>query len=261
MPDDTTFQFPDVVPDREPLRLLGPAGEKFTFLKTGATTDGSFVLAIADTPPGAGPLPHVHRYSDEWWYIAEGTAQMQMGTGNYPEGKVPGKNAPRDVLHTLTAKKGTLVYGPRYMIHGYKNIGDKPAKIVTVWAPDKGVTDYFKAVAQPLPDPDNPPPINEKNKALFVSEAPRFGIDQSASFDQYIEKVDDKFPHTESNKEALLKLLSKYTKAPAAPAAAPATGEQGAGTVSIWVAVALGLTLLVACLFLLRKKQVPGKGP
>jgi mannose-6-phosphate isomerase-like protein (cupin superfamily) len=257
-PDDTTFQFPDVEPDPEPLRLLGPAGEQFTFLKTGATTDGSFVLAIADTPPGAGPLPHVHRNTDEWFYIAEGTVQMQMGSRAYPAGEVPGKNAPRAVLHTMNANRGTLLYGPRNVIHGYKNIGDKPAKIITVWAPDKGVTDYFKAVAQPLPDPDNPPPINPKNQALFVSEAPRFGIDQSAAFDQYIEKVDGKFPHIDSNKEALVKLLSKNTKA---PAVTPLPSEQGTGTVYIWVAAALGLVLLLACLILLRKKLFPGNAP
>jgi mannose-6-phosphate isomerase-like protein (cupin superfamily) len=213
-PDDTPFRFPDIEPDPKPLRLLGPAGEKFTFVKTGATTSGSFVIALADTPPGAGPLPHVHRCTDEWFYIAEGTVQMQMGSRTLAVGEIPGKNAPREVLHRMTANKGTLLFGPRNIIHGYRNVGDKRAVIVTVWAPDKGVTDYFRAVAQPLPDPDNPPPINPKNQELFVSEAPRFGIDQSAAFDQYIEKVDDKFPHMESNKEGLLKLLSKYTRRP-----------------------------------------------
>ena len=91
----------------------------------------------------------------------------------------------------------SLFYGPRYYVHGFINNSKKPQKLIFIWTPDDaktGITNYFKEVGQPLPDPANPPAIDPKNKALFISQAPKYGINQSSDFSQYVSSTDYKFP-------------------------------------------------------------------
>ncbi len=205
------FNLPQVSPDQNPLQLLGPAGEEFTFQKTGETTGGRYTLADILLPAGAGPLPHIHHNQDEWFYVESGTVQLEMGENAYSNlNIIPGINAPKEHLHTINATPGTLIYGPRYHVHGYTNVGTTPAKLLNIWTPS-GMENYFKEVAQPLPDPSNPPAINPENKALFVSEAPKYGINQSSSFGQYVDTVDNNLPldmAMDNHADQLVALLS-----------------------------------------------------
>lgn len=203
----TNLPFPDIEPDPNPLQIQGPAGELFTFIKTSATTNGRYTLAEALVPPGAGPLPHIHRKENEWFYFPDGNVQLQMGDSFYPEGSIPGTNAPRDTLHTITTTPGSLFYGPKNMIHGFTNQGETTSRIVLLWTPG-GIEEYFKTVGQIVTEPSNPPDVNPDNKTLFVSEAPRFNINQSAYFDQYIGSVDNNFPVTDNRYNELLALVA-----------------------------------------------------
>jgi quinol monooxygenase YgiN/mannose-6-phosphate isomerase-like protein (cupin superfamily) len=203
------FDFPKVIPDPNPLQILGPAGERFTFTKTCATTGGRYVMADALIPPGAGPLPHIHHYTDEWFYFPDGGLTLEMGSNIYPNiNKVPGVNLPKEQLHLAKADPGSLFYGPKYHVHGFINPGQKPRRLIFVWTPDDGITEYFKEVGQPMPDPSNPPAINPKSKALFISQAPKYGINQSAYFNQYIDAIDHNFPKMDNHVDELLALLA-----------------------------------------------------
>jgi mannose-6-phosphate isomerase-like protein (cupin superfamily) len=184
------FSFPQVTPEPKPLQILGPAGERFRFVKTGKTTCGKYVIAEAIIPPGTGPMPHVHIRTNEWFYTPDGGITLEMGEHQYKNVKeIPGKNVPKDTLRLKATQPGDIHYGPQYIIHGFMNQTNEPKRLTFVWTPDAGVTDYFKAVGQPLPDYDNPPPINPKNKELFINQAPKYGINQSRSYYQYIENV------------------------------------------------------------------------
>lgn len=179
--------FPHYTPDPHPLMILGPAGEIFTFQKSCATTRGWYALAYAVIPPGAGPLPHVHHYTDEWFYFPDGGITIEMGEHRYPTmGMIPGKNAAKDTFHEVMTKPGDIFYGPRYVIHGFFNDTTETHHLIFVWTPDDGVVDYFREVGQHITDPNHIPPINEQNKELFVKHAPKYGINQSSSYDQYI---------------------------------------------------------------------------
>ncbi len=210
-----TFTFPNVSAEPNATKLLFPVGERVTLLRTGATTNGKYTMAKFVIPPGGGPPPHIHHREDEWFYVVEGNLQMQMGFNQYPDPKViPGNGAPKENYHSINAPAGTLMYTSRYHLHSFKNLSNKPVTMLTVWAPS-GIENYFKAAAQPLPDPSNPPPLNPKNKELFVSLAPKYGISQSSSFDQYVGKVDNNIPAPkmkDNRADELRKLLAPQVR-------------------------------------------------
>lgn len=182
--------FPQIQPDPHPLQILGPAGELFRFIKTGETTCGKYAIAEAVIPPGTGPLPHVHTLTNEWFYTPDGGLTLEMGEKPYKTtSNIPGKTAPKEVLHLISAEPGGIHYGPQYIMHGFMNQTKEPKRLTFVWTPDAGVTDYFKEVGQPLDDYNNPPPIDPNNKELFIKSAPKYGIMQSSSYFQYVENV------------------------------------------------------------------------
>jgi mannose-6-phosphate isomerase-like protein (cupin superfamily) len=70
--DTSSFSFPYVKPDPYPVVLQGPAGEIFNFTKNGYTTFDSFTISYTTVPPGGGPAPHIHHWTDEWFFFPEG---------------------------------------------------------------------------------------------------------------------------------------------------------------------------------------------
>lgn len=66
--------------------------------------------------PGVVPL-HVHHENDEGFYVLEGELLLQIG----------------DSQHRLTA--GAYAYGPRGVPHGYRNIGNGPARMLVIYTP------------------------------------------------------------------------------------------------------------------------------
>lgn len=141
---------------------------------------------------------------------------LQMSMEASPDiNVVPGINAPKQMLHLVKTTPGSLFYGARFYMHGYVNNTNLLKKVITVWSPDDekvGISNYFRAVGQPILS-DKIPPINPKNKELFVSEAPKYGINQSKSFDQYVSGTDYNFPqHSDNHEPELLSLLSNDGK-------------------------------------------------
>jgi hypothetical protein len=206
------FPFPKIIPDPKPLQILGPAGELFTFVKTGATTCGQYVMAESVVPPGEGPMPHIHHYTNEWFYFPDGGITIMHSDKTFPDlNVVPGENAPKVRFHLEETAPGSLYYGERYYVHGFTNTSDAPKRLVFIWTPDDpevGITSYFKAVGQPVLDPAHPPSVNPKNRELFVTQAPKFGINQSTGFWKYINAVDYKFPKMDQHLSEFQALLA-----------------------------------------------------
>ncbi|HSE49916.1 MAG TPA: cupin domain-containing protein [Terriglobales bacterium] len=185
------YKFPDYKKDPKPMVIQGPAGEIFTFTRVGATTCGKFTIADSVIPPGAGPMPHIHHWTDEWFYFPDGGITIYMSEKTYPDLKqVPGKQLPKGKVHKYRTQPGDLIYGPRYYIHGFNNEAKDNRRLIFVWTPDK-ISEYFKEVGQLVTDPKNPPPIADKNKQLFVSQGPKYGINQSASWGEYVDGPGD----------------------------------------------------------------------
>ena len=83
-------------------------------------TNMEVVMAIVEIPPGAVQAKHFH-FGEEAFYVLEGAMTEVPGTGQVQ--RVPGTGGinVREVPHA-----------------GYKVIGDKPLKLLTVHVVDKG---------------------------------------------------------------------------------------------------------------------------
>lgn len=207
------FVMPEVKEDPNPTIIQGPAGEIFRFVRTGASTCGRYLMAKASIPPGAGPLPHIHHWTDEFFVMPDGGFTLFMGVQPYPSLSLePGRTAPKDHVSLIATKPGDVYYGPRYYIHGLVNNDQKTHEVIYIWMPDKpetSILNYFKAVGQVLASPDDPPPIDPISKIRFVTEAPRYGINQSSDFFQYVASTDvDGRPMDHVRNQELLDMLN-----------------------------------------------------
>jgi mannose-6-phosphate isomerase-like protein (cupin superfamily) len=165
----------NIEPDKDPIRLTGPGGEAFVFHKVAATTKGRYTLVELTFRPGPGPFPHIHHFEDEWVYIAEGNVQFSCGnTMHSAINDIPGTTSPQDVLHTMTAGPGTLVYLPRYMVHTFSNPGLTQVRMYAVWAAG-GTENFFKAEVSKTP--------------LEMTEiGPKYGVVMSSDRDQFVKE-------------------------------------------------------------------------
>jgi mannose-6-phosphate isomerase-like protein (cupin superfamily) len=190
--DTLAFPFPNVKPDPFPVLVQGPAGELFNFTKIGYSTLDSFSIAYATVPPGGGPAPHIHHWTDEWFYFPEGGIVLFRSSLQYPDpSQIPnGIQLPKANMHRYHSKSGDLIYGPRFYVHGFRNEDNVTHPMIFIWSPDK-ISEYFFVVGQILTDPCKRPPVTDIMKSLFVSEAPKYGINQSSDWDEYVASWSD----------------------------------------------------------------------
>jgi mannose-6-phosphate isomerase-like protein (cupin superfamily) len=211
------FQWPEIQADPTPLIIQGPAGEIFRFVKTGETTCGRYSMADAVIPAGAGPPPHIHHWTDEWFYFPDGGIVIFMSEETYPDvNVVPGYQVPKGHVHRYRTKPGDLFYGPRYYIHGFVNDTQTTRRLIFVWTPDK-VTEYFREVGQIITDINTLPPISDRNKELFASQAPKYGINQSRRLDEYVAQWSDTTQAADPHGAELMALLANDIKGQVKP--------------------------------------------
>ncbi|WP_200674598.1 MULTISPECIES: cupin domain-containing protein [unclassified Pseudomonas] len=212
------FNFPDLANEAKEPIVLGPAGETIEFFQSGKTTCGRYLFAKVTVPPTVGPPPHVHHWTDEWFYAPNGGITLFMGTNQYPDlERPPGKDSPKDTLQLMTMRPKELFYGERYIVHGFVNPTDKPQELYIVWTPDTpdvSILPYFLK-AGVIKDPKNPDQKpNPLSKIRLVSMAPAYGINQSTDFWEYVDKVveTEEHSHMPDNRERLMKLLTSQEK-------------------------------------------------
>jgi quercetin dioxygenase-like cupin family protein len=117
--------------DAPPLYFLGLP----TLLRaTRETTNGAFGLVENLLPPGFASPYHTHRLEDEAFYVLEGEMAF-VCDGQWTQ-----------------AKAGTYLFGPRNVPHGFKVLGDKPARLLLLCAPG-GFEQFVLDMAEPAPAP------------------------------------------------------------------------------------------------------------
>ncbi len=96
------------------------------FKATGADSLGHFSFGESHLEPGApGPPLHIHDTHDEAFYVAEGDLTMRAGDD------------------TILATKGTFVFVPAGVVHGFANRSDAPVILIGIHAPG-GYDEIFR---------------------------------------------------------------------------------------------------------------------
>ena len=98
-----------------PLKSRSQAGT--TVRISSRQTDSAYCVCEMTTMPGDGVSLHVHDRDEEFYYILEGTYEMQAGDERF------------------TAEAGSMVVIPRDVPHQFRNVGDVPARALMIFRP------------------------------------------------------------------------------------------------------------------------------
>jgi ketosteroid isomerase-like protein/quercetin dioxygenase-like cupin family protein len=101
---------------------------------TGQTTNGAFGLVEQLMPPGFASPYHTHHLEDEAFYVLEGEMAF-VCDGRW-----------------TNAGPGTYVFGPRHMPHGFRVLGDTPARMLLLCTPG-GFDQFVVEMSEPAPAP------------------------------------------------------------------------------------------------------------
>ena len=133
--------------DEPPIYFLGLP----TILRaTAQKTNGAFGLVESVMPPGFASPYHTHDLEDEAFYVVEGNMAFVCG-GNW-----------------VRAKAGTFVFGPRGIAHGFKVVGEAPARMLLLCTPG-GFEQFVVDLSEPAPAPPD--------MAKLVTVAAKYKID------------------------------------------------------------------------------------
>jgi mannose-6-phosphate isomerase-like protein (cupin superfamily) len=121
--------------ERESVRAFGT---EMLFHLTGKQTAGRSAIATSIIPPhNPGPPPHRHEREDEIFFVQEGRMAFLVD-GTWQE--VP---------------EGATVFAPKMSIHSLKNLGDTPARVLTMMVP-AGFEVFFARCANEFAKPGAP---------------------------------------------------------------------------------------------------------
>jgi mannose-6-phosphate isomerase-like protein (cupin superfamily) len=96
-----------------------------------ATTSGSSLIEWMAPPRIPGPPLHIHRATDEGFYVLEGTFGFQAGE------------------QTIHGPSGTYTFIPKGLVHTFWNQGPTPAKLLILISPP-GFEQYFEELSDGL---------------------------------------------------------------------------------------------------------------
>jgi oxalate decarboxylase/phosphoglucose isomerase-like protein (cupin superfamily) len=184
------ISFPEYIPSPEPELIIGPPGEQFTFTRTGRNTGNAYTIAEALVPPGSGPLPHFHDNYDEWFYFPNGGITLFLDPKHtYSDlSQIPNKNAPGADIQLIDTQPESLYYVPRGHVHGFYNNSGEPVKMIFVWAPER-ITQYFRDTGELVNSFPSDFKVDAGRLEPFVKDAPKYGINQSQYFMQYLNTI------------------------------------------------------------------------
>ncbi len=148
---------PQYVPADTGPAFWGP-GDRYTFLVTGAQSDGAYFIMEALVPPDGGPPPHIHLREQESFYLLDGTLDIQMG----------------DTV--VQASRGDFVHIPCGTVHCFRNTGTTTARMLLVFSPG-GIERFFEETLEQVQDRAADPPANmDAVVARYIEAAPRHGL-------------------------------------------------------------------------------------
>ena len=150
--DDPTRELTVANPEDPKSRHISVAGGTYTILVTGKETGGRYSLIDMLVPPGGGPPPHRHDF-EEMFTILDGEIELTFRGGAH------------------RASAGSTVNIPANAPHSFKNVSDKPARMLCMCTP-AGQEEFFMAVGDPVDSRTAPPPkLSDAERAERVQRA------------------------------------------------------------------------------------------
>jgi len=136
-------------------------GQRIDFLANAETTGGNYSLFshlfIPAGPPG--PLPHIHRDADEFFFVVEGSVEILFEDDWRPLG-------PGQFLHV-----------PRGTIHTFHNVTTEAARMLSGFLPS-GFERFFRDFGHGARLEDvNPLPVQESEIQRLRATATQYGMD------------------------------------------------------------------------------------
>ena len=109
--------------------VLRAFGEEVIVHLDGEHTSGKLAMWTNITPPGGGPPPHYHSNEDETFHVLEGRVAF-LADGQWHE-----------------AGPDDSAFMPRGIIHTFKNVGDRPSRMLITATPS-GFERFFARCAE-----------------------------------------------------------------------------------------------------------------
>ena len=116
-------------------RLANVLGAPVKLISLGADTAGLMDVLEAEFPGGMTFAAHIHRNSDEAFYVLEGELMMRIGD------------------RRVKATPGAFGLAPRGVAHGFDNEGSLSARILVWQMPAWGAERFVEALGQLPPGP------------------------------------------------------------------------------------------------------------
>lgn len=139
-------------------KALWVAGELATFKLVGENTGGAFTLGEQVSSPQGGPPPHIHHREDETFCVLEGEYEFLIGE------------------RTIRASAGSVVYGPRNVLHTFTSVGETPGRMLVFITP-AGIEGFFEEVGEEATDGSSPAPFGQEEIEKLLAAAPKYGIE------------------------------------------------------------------------------------
>ena len=141
----------------ERARRLWVLGELLEVRATAEETGGAYGVIVDRGSPGFGPPPHIHHREDEGFYVVEGEYESEL------DGEV------------LLAHPADSLHAPRGQRHSYRNVGEVPGQLLTLYAPG-GLEGLFVEVGEPVTDPAERP-RGSPDPGPLLERAPDYGLE------------------------------------------------------------------------------------
>ncbi|WP_024546873.1 hypothetical protein [Picosynechococcus sp. NKBG15041c] len=138
---------------KNPKAFETPGKDVLVMLRTAADTCGLYQIAEAILPPNAGPPPHFHFATDEWFFSTE-SSLVRLYASQEPQdplqvGQIPGINVDPVKVGSVIQNQGEILFSPKGMIHYFRN--ETPGQenvrgFYNIWAPGYGVSERFEDI-------------------------------------------------------------------------------------------------------------------
>jgi quercetin dioxygenase-like cupin family protein len=150
--DDLDRRLAVANPDDGNMPFISIAGGTYTILLTGEQTGGRYCLTDMLVPPGGGPPPHRHDF-EEMFTILDGEIEFTFRGEKKKAGA------------------GSTVNIPANAPHAFKNISDRPARLLCMCTPP-GQELFFMAVGDPVNSRTAAPPkLSQQEQAERIQRA------------------------------------------------------------------------------------------